>query len=118
MIEPTAETALGIVSAGGISLYLINLFIRLFSRGKLDVNRDRAEVDIIKTLQEENRLLREQARLAYQARDVYRNELADLKMVMALLKRDLKDSEDRLVSLREKINQLERRDAAGPGGPR
>lgn len=93
-----------------------NLIIRMLSKGRLEGKRDSAEIDVIKTLQEErnllreeNRLLRENLTLAYKERDEALSRISVMESQIERLKRDLDDSEVRMEVLKARIDDLDRR---------
>jgi uncharacterized protein (DUF3084 family) len=109
MIDPTASDILGggaIVTAG---TYALHLLWRALARGRVDGAKDRAEIDIISTLREENKLLRERCEIAFKERNAAMQETAQLRSEVALLKRDIEQLEEQLSTLKSRLGSLSSR---------
>lgn len=102
MIDPETDRVLG--WGGGITAlaYVANLLWRQFGKTRVEGARDRAEIDIIDTLREENKLLRERVRLVETERDAAHAEANDLRQQIMQLKADISTLESRVIVLLEK----------------
>jgi FtsZ-binding cell division protein ZapB len=90
---------LGGTSALFLLAWLARMFWRKVGRDVVDGARDRAEIDIIMVLREENKLLRERADLAFRERNEAMMELGALRSEVQLLRQNVNTLEARITSI-------------------
>ena len=105
MINPEIDNIVG--WGGGITLltYVANLLWRQFGKTRVEGARDRAEIDILESLREENKLLRERVRLVEAERDSAKEEVTMLRDQVQTLKRDIGALDMRVNELLAKLKR-------------
>ncbi len=105
MINPEIDNIVG--WGGGITLltYVANLLWRQFGKTRVEGARDRAEIDILDSLREENKLLRERVRLVEAERDSAKEEVTMLRDQVQTLKRDIGALDMRVNELLAKLKR-------------
>lgn len=85
MIDPDTDKLLGVSAGTTAGLYVLNLLWRMFGKTRVDNARDRAEIDLLDTLRQENKLLRERVKLAEEESAALRAQVLQLKGDIAML---------------------------------
>lgn len=107
------ETTKQVVGGTAGTLFLawvVRGFIRIVSRDRVEGHKDRAEIDFITTLREENRIMRERVDMAFKERNAAMEETAKLRGEVALLRRDLEQLEAQLLAVKSRLGTIGRAD--------
>lgn len=99
MIDPDTERVLGWTGGATLTVYILNMLWRVFGKTRVGDARDRAEIDILNAMREENKLLRERIRLTETERDAARAEANELRQQIVQLKADVATLETRITTL-------------------
>lgn len=110
MIDPDTDKVLGMSAGATLALYVLNLIWRMLGKTRVEGARDRAEIDILDTLRQENKLLRERIKLADAERDAAKAEADALREQVRNLKNDVASLDAKITDLLRRIGVKHRGD--------